>query len=99
MEITLTKSGGYAGIQGEPVRIDTADLSEGQRAELEHLVHETDFFSLPTDVAGGEGADFLRYELTLEEGGRKHTVVFADDGSEETSTLRRLVERVEQFGG
>jgi Emfourin len=97
MQITLRKSGGYAGIEGEPVSLDTAQLSAEQGDELARLAEEASFFALPETVEGEGGFDFFRYELTVTEDRRTHTVAFPADESEQTASLRRLAERVEQL--
>ncbi len=98
MKITVRKSGGYAGIEGEPVSLDTAQLDAIDGGELERLAEEASFFSLPDSVEGEGGFDFFRYEVTLTDNGRTHTVAFPADESEQTASLRRLAERVEQLG-
>jgi len=97
MKIRLRKSGGYAGIESEPVTLDTAELGSEQRDELRRLTEEASFFSLPESVEGEGGFDFFRYELTVTDDGRTHTVAFPDDQSEETAPLRRLAGRIEQL--
>ncbi len=99
MKITLRKSGGYAGIESEPVSLDTAELGSEQGDELGRLAEEASFFSLPENVEGEGGFDFFRYELTVTDNGRTHTVAFPADESEETVSLRRLAARVEQLAG
>lgn len=97
MEITIKRSGGYAGLEEEPARLDTDRLDETERAELERLVSEAGFFDLPADVSGGVGADLMRYELTVREDGREHTVAWSEEGGVETEPLRRLAELVERL--
>jgi emfourin len=97
MKITVRKSGGYAGIEGEPVSLDTGQLDPKDGGELERLAEEASFFSLPESVEGERGLDFFRYEVTLADNGRTHTVAFSADESEQTAPLRRLAERVEQL--
>jgi hypothetical protein len=99
MRITLRKSGGYAGIESEPVSLDTAQLGSEQGDELGRLVEETSFFSLPESVEGDAGFDFFRYELTVTDDDHTHTVAFPADESTQTAPLRRLAERVEQLAG
>ena len=99
MKITLRKSGGYGGIESEPVSLDTAQLGSEQEDELGRLVQETGFFSLPESVEGEAGFDFFRYELTVTDGDRTHTVAFPADESEQTAPLRALAERIEQLAG
>ena len=93
MRITVARSGGYAGITEEPVTIETDQLDAGTKQRIEDLVNEMGFFTLPNQ-AGGVGADMFRYEISVSDGDRTHMVTFVDDGSQETQSLRRLVEAV-----
>lgn len=98
MRIKVERSGGYAGISEEVASIDTEQLDPPARDRIEQLIGETRFFDLPNEAAGGVGADFFRYEITVADNGRQHTVAFADDGGPETEPLRKLVETVTAAG-
>ena len=93
MQITVARSGGYAGGTEPPVTIDTSQLDAGTRQRIEDLVNQMGFFTLPQQ-AGGVGADMFRYEISVSDENRTHMVTFVDDGSQETQSLRRLVEAV-----
>ena len=85
MKIHVSQSGGFAGISMELARVDTAALPDAARQRLERLVREADFFERPAqleaDAATGIGADVdLRYDVTVEDAGRRHTVSFTDGG-------------------
>ena len=51
MRITLTRSGGFAGILPPPVTLDTAALPRGVARRIEELVASADFFNLPHTLA------------------------------------------------
>jgi hypothetical protein len=93
MQVTVRRSGGFAGIDEEVGSVDTASLDAGAREELERLVEETDFFGLPAAVEDDVGADQFRYDVTVSEGGTTHTFAFKGDGPR-ADALRRLVDAV-----
>jgi emfourin len=91
MRIDVRRSGGFAGIDEEVGSVDTASLAPDTRDELERLVAESDFFALPAAVEGEVGADQYRYEVTVDDGGRAHTVTFVGDEGPQVAALRRIV--------
>jgi Emfourin len=91
----VRRSGGFAGIEEEIGSVDTEALPAGTRDEVESLVRDAGFFSLPSTVEGDVGADQFRYEVTVEDGGRAHTVAFVGDEGPEVAALRRIVHAVE----
>jgi hypothetical protein len=78
MRIKLKRTGGVAGIPRE-WELDEQTLSPQEAQELRNLLRRADFFALPSEVEGsGRARDAFRYELTVEEGERKHTVRCAE---------------------
>lgn len=75
MKISARASGGFAGLD-QKVELDTAARPDG--AALEALLGRLDFFSAAPACA--VGADLPRWEITVEDGARCHTVVLNDDG-------------------
>ena len=76
MKITAKQEGGFAG-GGQCFELDTACRADG--GSVEALLQQVDFFgAAPTCTVG---ADIPRWEITVEDGGRRHTVVLSDDGS------------------
>jgi uncharacterized protein with von Willebrand factor type A (vWA) domain len=96
MRIELKQDGGFAYLPGlaRPQAIDTEKLPRDQAVELERLVADAGFFSLPSQsVAPAPGAaDYRKYTLTVEDAGRQHTVQFAD--TDPNPALRALVNAV-----
>ncbi|HZT41108.1 MAG TPA: protealysin inhibitor emfourin [Chthonomonadaceae bacterium] len=97
MRIQLKKEGGFAFLPGlsRPVTIDTKDLTLDEAKELERLVEEANFFQLPdvADQPPSGAADFLRYTMTVEDGGQAHTVVFTQfNKNPNLQALRRFLE-------
>jgi hypothetical protein len=95
MKITIRQSGGFAGTSMELAAVDVEALGPARAAALRKAVEATGFFGLPGRLGGGEvGADLATYEIAVEDGGRRHTVSFVDDGSPQTSAVRRLRDAV-----
>jgi hypothetical protein len=89
--LTLRQSGGFAGIEHEPVHVDADRLGPAMRERLPSLVAAP-----PPEVVG---ADLPRYELTVEDGDDRRTLTWHDDGSAAVAHLRALAEEVQQAAG
>ncbi|HMH52963.1 MAG TPA: protealysin inhibitor emfourin [Candidatus Acidoferrum sp.] len=91
MRIRVRQLGGFAGEPLELGRVDTATLPADVAAALHQTVDQAHFFDLPAVVPSDSvGADLLVYEITVEDGDRRHSVSFVEDGSEAASPLRGL---------
>jgi hypothetical protein len=83
LRITLARSGGFAGLSRRS-HVDTSSLPAEEAERVRALVEQADFFSLPSMLPAGErGADRFQYELTVESGGRQHTVQATDGAAPE----------------
>jgi hypothetical protein len=91
--ISGKRSGGFAGVTEDLGTVNTEGLDGMAAKKLEQLVQTIDFFNLPPTISG-VGMDLFRYEITVIEGERQHTVTFDDDNSPETMPLRQLVESI-----
>ena len=76
MKITARTSGGFAGRTG-CVELDTACDANGK--PVEDLLRQLDFFRAEPQC--GVGADIPRWEITVDDGVRKHTVTVLEDGT------------------
>jgi hypothetical protein len=74
MKITAKASGGFAG-RTECYELDTSCGPEGK--SVESLLHQLDFFGAAP--ACGVGADIPRWEITVDDGPRRHTVTLTED--------------------
>jgi hypothetical protein len=78
MRIIFKVEGGLGYFPGlsTPIVIDSSELAPQQAADLERLVREADFFDLSPKIGIQQSgaADYRQYTITLEEGGRQHTV-------------------------
>lgn len=106
MRIQFQVEGGIAHFPGlsQPVTIDTARLPEAEAAELLELVDAAQFFDLPTTAGRRRGAaDYRQYTITVEQGGRRHTVRLSDpiegrDLQELVGCLSRKVSQLRRSG-
>jgi hypothetical protein len=62
------------------VTIDAAALTQEERNELERLIDEAGFFTLPCEAGkpAKGAADYRQYTITVEEQERRHTVKASD---------------------
>jgi hypothetical protein len=98
MQVSVKRSGGFAGLTEEVAAVETAQLDAAAAQQVEQLIQSVGFFDMPATISGGTiGADLYRYEITVSEGDRQHTVTFTDDESPEIAPLRRLVETLTQM--
>ncbi len=89
MKISARACGGFAGL-AEAYDLDTAAHPAG--GELEGLLGRLDFFSAAP--ACPVGADLPRWEITVEDGARCHTVFLREDGS--GGEWQHLLDRLRQ---
>ena len=78
MKISYRRTGGFAGMI-LTYDIDVDNLPPEEANELETLVSEADFFTLPAEInAETPGADQFQYTLTIETDQAQHTVECGD---------------------
>lgn len=87
MKITARACGGFAGI-AESYELDTAGRPDG--AAFESLLRRLDFFGAAPSCP--VGADMPRWEITVEDAARCHTVFLREDGS--GSDWQNLLDRL-----
>ena len=92
MKIVVKQSGGFAGEVKDLLQLDTAQMEPSVSRQVVRIIRDVKFFDLPAVVQGDVGADFLRYEITVTDSGRQHTVVFQDDGGPKTAAMKKLLE-------
>lgn len=81
MRVHFQISGGIGSFPGlaAPRTIDVDTLSEEDRRRLKQLVDDARFFTLPTRIpAPRAAADYQTYEITIEDGARRHHVAVSD---------------------
>jgi hypothetical protein len=93
--VALERTGGlFAG--GElSTSVSSVDLDDESREALEHHIERADFEQLAQrSPITGPGADMYQYEVTVERGGRRSSVVVSQTAVPDS--LRPLVEWLEQ---
>lgn len=86
MRIVCERSGGFAGLTTR-AEVDTAHLSPADARKLKQMVEESRLLEQPARAADLM-PDQYQYDLTIEDGGRTHTVQTNDAAaSEETMKL------------
>lgn len=97
MQITIRRTGGFAGIE-QVATMDTGERQDAHARRVEELVRSTGFFDLSPSAQTQEiGADLMRQEITVRDGEREKTIAF-DDESPAAEKLRPLVEAVATAG-
>jgi hypothetical protein len=92
MILRMERSGGFTAIPLRTV-IDSEQLSTEESRNLHHLVEVSGFFSLPpTILSPAGGADRFRYQLTVEDAGRSHTVEVGESAAPEN--LQALIRQL-----
>lgn len=97
MKINLERSGGILGSVSSHT-VDTNKLPKSKAAELKDLLSQSEFYKLssmrsnPTPKKGA--ADYFIYNITVEDGGKKHSVQCTDLGM--TKELRELISSLSQ---
>lgn len=90
MQITFSRSGGFAGVRLRAT-VSEDQLSAKQAAELRHLVEAADCLRLPQRmVVDRKQPDRFQYELLLEDGERKNAIVVDEEAA--TPELMKLIE-------
>jgi hypothetical protein len=93
MRIEFQTEGGIAYFPGlsNPVVIDSDTLGAGESGELQRLLDAAQFFNRPSIVAAPRhgAADVQQYTITVDEGGRQHTLQLTDPV--EDPALRQLL--------
>ena len=79
MKIHFVRSGGFAGLR-LAIDLDTTGMSREEAAEIEALVHHSEFFDLPASaVSEGRGTDRFEYRIRVASATRRaHAVVIPE---------------------
>jgi hypothetical protein len=81
MRVHFQVSGGIGPFPGlaAPRTIDVDTLGEEDRRRLRQLVEDARFFKLPSRIPAPRGAaDYQTYDITIEDGARRHHVAVSD---------------------
>jgi hypothetical protein len=95
MKITITRSGGFAGIS-KSFSADDNTLNESDGKRIKELIQNSNFFEMSSKSSVPQrrgAADFIVYRITVEEGEKSHTVERTESTID--SSLKSLVKLLE----
>jgi hypothetical protein len=92
MRVWLRQQGGFIGWTIDLVSLDSERMSSEAGRALQRAIATCGFFGLPAVVTReGVGTERLTYQISVEDGARRHRVFFGDDDDcPRTAPLRRL---------
>jgi hypothetical protein len=97
MRVQFQSDGGLAVFPGlqTPINIDVDALPASDANRLHELFRATSFFDLPTRIGTPTrgAADMRTYTISIEDGGRRHTVQVAEPITD--ATLQDLVDALQ----
>jgi hypothetical protein len=93
MKITAKASAGFSG-RTDCYEFDTSCRADG--ASVEALLHKLDFFGAAS--ACSIGADLPRWEITVDDGPRRHTVTLTEDRVGAATEWQALLAHLRQAG-
>jgi hypothetical protein len=91
MKLTIQRHGGFAGTSETLAVKDSTGLAPDASVAFRAMVDRIRSLSQEHHPVG---ADFVRYELRIDEPGAQATVSFADDGSDKARQLVELVNTI-----
>lgn len=92
MQITVNKTGGFAGVNQRLGPVETSSLDPGVADQVRRIVTESDFFHLPEDLQGAPVYDGFHYAVQVLDGTAEHTVILA--GMSDDPVVARLHELI-----
>lgn len=95
MRVQFQVSGGVGYFPGRaaPRTIDVDALTDAEKHALKELIDASAFFTLPQRLPAPRGAaDYQTYQITVEDGARRHTVAVSDPVS--NPALQKLIEKL-----
>lgn len=97
MEISVRRTGGFAGVNDRLGPVETTEIYGGIGEQLETVVRNVDFFELPWAFPSGPGDDLFEFTATVSDGGRSHSTSW-DDLSDRPPELDQLIELLLRAG-
>ena len=95
MRLTLTRSGGFAGLMRPPVTLDTSTLPPAEARKIESLLESAQFFQLPSVGAAPTQPDRFQFTLTVEKpDGAKHSATFEEQDA--SKDLQEIIRRLQK---
>jgi hypothetical protein len=93
MKATVVRSGGIAAVVETLGTVDTARMSPAPAQKAKRLIENARFFDLPRNFFDDDGMHLLRFEVTVTDGARRHTVRVVEGNEGPLKDLIALVAR------
>lgn len=94
MKINATVSGGFAGIS-ESYQVDTSENPSPGKRVLEQAIEKIGFFQAQAQLQPEWiGSDMMRWQLSVDDGQRRHTVSLVEDGSAQIAAWQDLIGQI-----
>ena len=94
MRIQVNQRGGFAGGTQTLVDVESSNLEPTKTAQIERLAMELKSAIVAGQTSSQAGADFLRYDVTLQEGQHSQTLTLVDDDSSGMTHVRSLLRQL-----
>jgi len=99
MQVTVWKTGGFAGVREKLGPVDTDRVSGAVGSAIVRRVEEMRFFDLPGDAEPGGAYDDFHFSVHILDGERDKQVGFDDHSKGQLATeLRQFVQMLEDGG-
>lgn len=93
MRLSLTRTGGFAGLMRPPIVVDTTSLAVAAATRCEKLLTAADFFHLPQELLSTQQPDRFQFSLLVErDDGHSHSVTF--DETTDNASLAALAKLI-----
>ncbi len=100
MQITVTKTGGFAGVHQRLGPVETSSLESEVADQVGRIVTELDFFHLPKSLQAKPVQDGFHYAVQVIDGAGEHTVETAGTSNDPAVTrLHELIELLDEAVG
>jgi hypothetical protein len=101
MRITVTRTGGFAGLHQQLGPVETSDLESDVADRVSGILTGSDFFNLPEQLpTTGQVQDDFEYTVRVTDDDRDHTVQFeGQSGSSASTALLELIRLLEDAAG
>ena len=95
MKVQIQQRDGFTGITQMLMDVDSASIDPVQATEFERLALQVESLAAShAKSATAAGADFLTYDITLQDGKRRKTLTVVDDDSPAMLQVRAMLEQL-----
>lgn len=100
MRVTITKTGGFAGVHQQLGPVETSSLDSEVADQVGRIVTDVDFFNLPESLPAQPVMDGFSYAVRIADGERDHTVRTEGTSNDPAATgLHEMISFLDQAVG